>query len=78
MSLPHRVTTGTARSLRSTVAPLAAVGLLLTVSACSGGDTADADAPAEAVTAGADWADLAASDECAELRETYPELVAGK
>lgn len=55
-------------------APLAAAGLLVLLSACSGGDAESGDAPAEAVTAGADWADLAASDECTDLRETYPDL----
>lgn len=67
MTLPRR-------ALRATAPVAAAAGLLLVLSACSGGDATDA-ASGDAVTAGSDFADLAESTECADLREKNPDLV---
>lgn len=55
---------------RRAAAPAAAAALLLVLAACS--STSDA---AEAPAGASDWAELAESAACADLRETYPDLV---
>jgi len=55
---------------RRTIAPAAAAAVLLALSACAQGtDAAGGDAAASG-----EWADLAASPECEQLREEHPDL----
>jgi polar amino acid transport system substrate-binding protein len=67
MTLPRRAS-------RATAPLVAAAGLLLVLSACSGGESDVAAAPGT-VAAGSDYAELADSAECADLREKNPDLV---
>jgi polar amino acid transport system substrate-binding protein len=68
MTLPRR-------ARRATAPLVAAAGLLLVLSACSGGDATDAKASPDAVAAASDYAEIADAKECADLREANPDLV---